>query len=60
MKGRGFGLIVNIVVGCVGALIGGWLFGKIGLESNGLIGSLITALVGSIVLLFIISLFKKK
>jgi len=60
MKGAGFGLLVNIIVGCIGAVLGGWLFGVLGISSSGLIGSLITALVGAIVLLFIISLFKKK
>jgi len=60
MKGAGFGLLVNIIVGCIGAVLGGWLFGVLGFSSSGLIGSLITALVGAIVLLFIISLFKKK
>jgi len=60
MKGAGFGLIVNIIVGCIGAVLGGWLFGVLGFTSSGLIGSLITALVGAIVMLFIISLIKKK
>ena len=60
MKGAGFGLLVNIIVGCVGAVLGGWLFGVLGFTSSGLISSLITDLVGAIVLLFIISLFKKK
>ena len=60
MKGAGFGLLVNILVGCVGAVLGGWLFGLLGFTSSGLIGSLITALVGAIVLLYILSLIKKK
>lgn len=60
MKGAGFGLLVNIIVGCVGAVLGGWLFGLLGFSSSGLIGSLITALVGAVVLLFILSLIKKK
>lgn len=60
MKGAGFGLLVNILVGCVGAVLGGWLFGILGFTSTGLIGSLITALVGAIVLLFILSLINKK
>ena len=59
MKGAGFGLIVNVLVGCVGAVLGGWLFGVLGFSSEGLLGSLITALVGAIVLLYIISLVKK-
>jgi len=60
MKGAGFGIIVNIIVGCVGAVLGGWLFGLLGFTSTGLIGSLITALVGAVVLLWILSLISKK
>jgi uncharacterized membrane protein YeaQ/YmgE (transglycosylase-associated protein family) len=60
MKGRGFGLIGNLIVGCIGALLGGFLFGALGIAAYGLIGSLIAALVCAIVLLWIISLVKKK
>ncbi len=60
MKGAGFGVVINIIVGCVGAVLGGWLFGLLGFTSTGLIGSLITALVGAIVLLWILSLINKK
>lgn len=59
MKGAGFGVIVNIIVGCVGAVLGGWIFGLLGFSSSGLIGSLITALVGAIVLLWILSMISK-
>ncbi len=59
MKGGGFGLIVNIIVGIVGAVVGGWVFGFFGFESAGLIGSIITAVVGAVILLAIIGLFKK-
>lgn len=59
MKGRGFGVIVNIVVGIVGAVVGGYLFSFFGIAMGGLIGSIITATVGAVVLLGIIGLFKK-
>ncbi len=59
MKGRGFGLLGNIVVGIVGAVIGGWLLGSFGLVGTGLIGRLTTATVGAVVLLFVVSLIKK-
>jgi uncharacterized membrane protein YeaQ/YmgE (transglycosylase-associated protein family) len=59
MKGGGFGLFVNIIVGIVGAIVGGWVFGLFGFESTGLIGSMITAVVGAVILLAIIGLFKK-
>lgn len=59
MKGRGFGVLGNIVVGIVGSFLGGMLFGALGLKAFGLIGSLITATVGAVVLLYLISLMKK-
>ena len=60
MKGTGFGLLGNIVVGIVGGFLGGFLFGLLGLSSTGgLMGSLVTATVGAIVLLYIVKLVKK-
>lgn len=59
MKGRGFGVLGNIVVGIIGSFLGGMLFGALGLKAFGLIGSLITATVGAVVLLYLISLVKK-
>ena len=60
MKGGGFGLLVNIIVGIVGGVIGGWVFGFLGIETTSIIGSLITAFVGAIILLYIATLVKKK
>ena len=59
MKGGGFGLIVNIIVGIVGAIVGGWVFSFFGFESTGLVGAMITAVVGAVILLAVIGLFKK-
>ncbi|MBN3818663.1 GlsB/YeaQ/YmgE family stress response membrane protein [Paraburkholderia sp. Se-20369] len=60
VKGGGFGLIVDIVVGIAGALIGGWLSGVLHISlGGGWIGSLITAVIGAVVLLFIIRLVKR-
>jgi uncharacterized membrane protein YeaQ/YmgE (transglycosylase-associated protein family) len=53
MKGGGFGLFGNVVVGVVGAVIGGFLFGLLGLRTDGsLVGALVTSFVGAVVLLF--------
>ncbi|MBQ7550412.1 MAG: GlsB/YeaQ/YmgE family stress response membrane protein [Bacteroidales bacterium] len=60
MRGGGFGIIVNIIVGIVGGFIGGWLMSLAGISKGGLIWELIVAVLGAIVLLFVISLFKKK
>jgi len=60
MKGGGFGLWVNLAVGIIGAVVGGLIFGFLGISTNGLFGSLITATVGAIVLLWIVDIVKKK
>lgn len=59
MKGRGFGLFGNLGVGVVGSFLGGWLLGVLGLSFGGTVGSLVTATVGAVVLLFIVGLIKK-
>lgn len=59
MKGGGFGLWVNMLVGCLGALLGGFLFGLLGLTAGGLIGSLVMAFVGAVLLLWIVKKLKK-
>ena len=58
MRGGGFGLIVNLVVGIIGGGFGGLLFSLLGIYSTGgIIGSLVVATIGAIVLLWIVSLF---
>ncbi|MFA5900130.1 MAG: GlsB/YeaQ/YmgE family stress response membrane protein [Hyphomicrobium sp.] len=59
IKGYGFGLIGNIVIGVIGAYIGAWLLPQFGLWEGGLIGSIISATVGAIILLFLIGLVRK-
>ena len=59
MKGGGFGLLGNIVVGIVGSMVGGFAFGLLGLSAGGMIGSIVTATVGAVLLLWIVGLFKK-
>ena len=58
-KGKGFGIAINIVVGMVGAVIGGFLFSLLGVNPDGFIVSLLTATVGSVSLLFVISQVKQ-
>ncbi|MCL2561355.1 MAG: GlsB/YeaQ/YmgE family stress response membrane protein [Rikenellaceae bacterium] len=60
VKGSGSGFLLNIVIGIVGAILGGWLFSLIGVSATSWWGSLITALVGAIVLLLIVGLFTRK
>ena len=62
VKGRGFGLIGNIVIGVVGALIGGWLAGALFNISNPISGfnltTIIVAFLGAILVLFVARLLK--
>jgi uncharacterized membrane protein YeaQ/YmgE (transglycosylase-associated protein family) len=60
MRGGGAGLIMNLVVGVVGAYIGGWLFTQLGWQVAGTIGSLITATVGAVILLFVVGLVRRR
>lgn len=59
MKGRGFGLIGNLVVGVLGAILGSFLFGMLGLAATGTIGTIIKATTGAVALLFVIGVLKK-
>ena len=60
IKGGGFGLIGDIVVGIVGGLIAGWLFPQLGFGlGGGIVGAIITSAIGAIILLLIIRLIKR-
>jgi uncharacterized membrane protein YeaQ/YmgE (transglycosylase-associated protein family) len=60
MKGGGFGIIMNCVLGLFGGVVGGWLFSLLGIEGGGsLLGQLGTAIVGAVVILWIASFFKR-
>ena len=59
MKGSGYGIIGDIVIGIIGALIGGQVLGWLGIHTYGLIGNICTALVGAIILIFLIRLVKR-
>jgi uncharacterized membrane protein YeaQ/YmgE (transglycosylase-associated protein family) len=59
VKGRGFGILVDIIVGIVGAYLGGWIFGMLNIFPSGLIGTLLEATIGAVILLIIIKAIKK-
>jgi uncharacterized membrane protein YeaQ/YmgE (transglycosylase-associated protein family) len=58
-KGGGFGLVGNLVVGVLGAIVGGFLFSFLPIPTGGIIGSIITATVGAVVLLAAINYFSQ-
>jgi uncharacterized membrane protein YeaQ/YmgE (transglycosylase-associated protein family) len=59
MKGRGYGPVVDIVLGIVGAVVGGWLLGALGIYAGGLIGTILVAIIGAILLIWLSRLLKK-
>src|SRR3984957_3788880 len=60
VKGGGFGLIGDIIVGIIGALIAGWLLPQLGFViGGGLIGAIIDAFIGAVILLIILRLLKR-
>lgn len=56
LGGIGYGIIGDIIVGIVGAVLGGWLFSRLGLHTpfGGLAGTIFVAFIGAIVLLLIL------
>lgn len=58
MKGRGLGILGNIVVGVIGAFIGGFLLGIVGFSTTHLLGQIISATIGAVVLLYLVRLLR--
>jgi uncharacterized membrane protein YeaQ/YmgE (transglycosylase-associated protein family) len=56
-RGRGFGCIADIILGMVGAVIGGWIFMKLNIRGGGLIFSIAAATVGAVILVAFARLF---
>jgi uncharacterized membrane protein YeaQ/YmgE (transglycosylase-associated protein family) len=59
VKGRGFGLVENLIIGVIGALIGGFVFGTLGVNVGGLDGQLIAATVGALILLYLLKFISR-
>jgi uncharacterized membrane protein YeaQ/YmgE (transglycosylase-associated protein family) len=60
VRGGGFGLLGNIVVGIIGAVVAGWLLPQLGIALGvGIVRAIINAAIGAIVLLVILSLIKR-
>ncbi len=60
MKGGGYGILVDIILGILGGVLGGWLFGRLGIwPAGGVLGSIIVAFVGAVILVGITRLLKR-
>lgn len=59
MRGDGFGIIIDIIVGIIGGWIGGSILGWFGVHGGGIISDLIIAVIGAIILIWIIRMIRK-
>ncbi|HIY69744.1 MAG TPA: GlsB/YeaQ/YmgE family stress response membrane protein [Candidatus Alistipes intestinigallinarum] len=60
VKGSGAGLLVNLIVGILGGILGGWVLSLIGWVPVGTLGSLATAVIGALLLLWIAALISRR
>ncbi|MGK7296605.1 MAG: GlsB/YeaQ/YmgE family stress response membrane protein [Candidatus Wenzhouxiangella sp. M2_3B_020] len=59
VKGRGSGIVMNIVIGIVGALIGAWVFNFFNIATSTILGDLLVAVVGASILLGLLQLVRR-
>lgn len=60
VKGMGFGLIGNVVLGIIGAIVAGWLLPRLGIViGGGWIAAIINAAIGAIIVLVVVSFVKR-
>jgi uncharacterized membrane protein YeaQ/YmgE (transglycosylase-associated protein family) len=60
VKGGGYGLGGDLFVGVIGALLGGFLLGMLGMASGGIVGELITATLGAMLFITLLRLVMRK
>jgi uncharacterized membrane protein YeaQ/YmgE (transglycosylase-associated protein family) len=60
VRGAGFGLIANIVIGIIGALVASWVLPQLHIQlASGTLGAIIDATIGAVIILVILSLVKR-
>jgi uncharacterized membrane protein YeaQ/YmgE (transglycosylase-associated protein family) len=59
VKGQGYGLIGDLIIGVLGGVVGGSIFGLFGLYATSLIGNIIVAVVGGVVLVAIVRVLRR-
>lgn len=60
MKGSGYGVVVDILLGVAGAVVGGLLLGLVGIHGEGTIGTIIVATIGAMFLIWLSRKLKKR
>ena len=57
MRGGGYGILMDLALGLVGAVIGGWIFAGLGIFADGFLGNLAAATIGAVMLVATARLF---
>jgi len=57
-SGSGKGLLINLFLGIVGSVVGGWIYSLLGITANGFIGTLVCAVIGALIVLWFVSKIK--
>jgi uncharacterized membrane protein YeaQ/YmgE (transglycosylase-associated protein family) len=61
VRGYGFGLLPDICIGIVGAFIASWILPKLSIHLGaGILGSIVAATIGAVLLLFVLGLFRRR
>ncbi|MEN8913596.1 MAG: GlsB/YeaQ/YmgE family stress response membrane protein [Polaribacter sp.] len=61
MKGGGFGILINIILGIIGGFVSSWLFGLAEISvGSAIVSDLVTGVFGAVVILFVAGLLNKK
>ena len=60
MKGSGYGLVMDLVLGVIGSIVGTWIMRVLGFYSTGgLVPSILVAILGAVVVVTLVRLFMK-
>ena len=59
MRGGGYGIVGDIIIGIIGSVVGGLLFWAIGLSAYGTLGSIVMAVIGAIIFIFALRILKR-
>ena len=54
MRGKGYGVLIDLLLGLVGSVVGGFVFGLLGLHGYGLVGQLVIATAGAVMLVWLV------
>ena len=59
MKGRGYGVLGDLVIGTLGGVLGGWIANQIGISTTNWLGNIGVAVAGGVILVIILRIFRR-